>query len=96
MLLDNSRDQLPGGAFLSEQAERRRRFVLMLIVRATVVTALLGSTIFFNIQRGSPHLSGTQILLYAVVAFVYLLTLGYFIWLRLDYNCTTIIGDHYG
>ncbi len=63
-------------------AEQRRRFVVMLAVRAAVVTALLGSTVFFTVRSGRPAIAPTQLILYGLAAAVFALTLGYAVWLR--------------
>ncbi len=59
----------------------RGRMVLMLAVRFLVVTALLGSSLFFDIRSGK-ELSSSQWLLYYVVAGFYVMTLAYGLWLR--------------
>jgi two-component system sensor histidine kinase PilS (NtrC family) len=66
----------------ADEREQRRRFVLILYARAAVVTALFGSTLFFTLAGEDPKVSATQILLFAVVLLVYILTGGYLIWLR--------------
>ena len=66
----------------SNEAEQRRRFILLLTVRASVVSALLGSTIFFNIRSGLPGLSPTQLILYSLAGAVFFMTVGYAVWLR--------------
>jgi two-component system, NtrC family, sensor histidine kinase PilS len=62
--------------------ENRRRFTILLFSRAAIITALLGSTIFFNTRPSQPHFSTSQIMLYAIVAMVYLGTAGTYFWLR--------------
>jgi two-component system, NtrC family, sensor histidine kinase PilS len=62
--------------------ENRRRFVLLLYSRAVIITALLGSTIFFNSRSNLPLFSTSQILLYCIVAVVYLGTGGTLLWLK--------------
>ncbi len=62
--------------------EQRRRFYFLLIVRAAVVSALLGSSLFFNIRNGEFGLTLTNILLYALAVAVFALTVGYGIWLK--------------
>jgi two-component system sensor histidine kinase PilS (NtrC family) len=61
---------------------QRRQFMTVLVVRAVVFCALLGSTIFFNIRQGDPGLSGTQAILYVLAAIVLLVTVGYLLWLK--------------
>ena len=63
-------------------AEQRRRFILQLIFRGILVSALLGSTIFFNLKRGVSFGALTQLGLYGVVVAVYLMTAAYAVWLR--------------
>ncbi|MBW2700261.1 MAG: PAS domain-containing protein [Deltaproteobacteria bacterium] len=66
----------------AKAADRMRgRMVLMLAVRFLVVTALLGSSLFFDIRSGK-ELSSSQWLLYYVVAGFYVMTLAYGLWLR--------------
>lgn len=65
------------------EAEQRRRFVLLLVVRAAVITALLGSTLFFSLRAGPSGYSLTRIILYALAGAVFALTAGYAVWLRL-------------
>ncbi len=62
--------------------EQRRRFFFLLVVRAAVVTALLGSTLYFNIHSGHKGLTLTRVLLYALAAAVFVLTLVYGIWIK--------------
>ncbi len=62
--------------------EQRRRFVLILYARAAVVTALLGSTLFFSLGGDRPAIGMTQLLLFVVALVVYAMTAGYLIWLR--------------
>jgi two-component system sensor histidine kinase PilS (NtrC family) len=54
----------------------------MLAVRAAVVTALLASTLYFNIRSGLPGLSLTRVILYGLAAAVLILTVSYALWLR--------------
>jgi two-component system sensor histidine kinase PilS (NtrC family) len=69
---------------LQEQSviEQRGRFVLMLFARVAVITALLASTLFVDIRSIKEGFTNSQIVLYLVVAVVYLMTIGYFIWLK--------------
>lgn len=62
--------------------EQRRRLYFLLLVRAAVVTVLLGSTLFFNIRSGHLDLTPTRILLYALAVTVFALTLVYALWLK--------------
>ena len=66
---------------LSPDPRLRSRLALMLGVRFLVITALLGSSLFFDLRSGR-ELSGTQWLLYDVVAGFYVMTLLYGLWLR--------------
>jgi two-component system sensor histidine kinase PilS (NtrC family) len=66
----------------ADSAEQRRRLVLIIYVRAAVVTALFGSTVVFNLWGGRPGITVTQILLFCVVLTVYAITAGYLIWLK--------------
>ncbi|MBN2493561.1 MAG: hypothetical protein JXR96_03125 [Deltaproteobacteria bacterium] len=61
--------------------KQRGRFVLMMVVRALVVTALFASTLFFGLQREAPGVSRSEWILYASVGCVYALTLGYLLWI---------------
>ncbi len=65
------------------EAEQRRRFVLLLAVRAAVITALLGSTLFFSLRSGPSGYSLTRVILYGLAGAVFALTVGYAVWLRL-------------
>jgi len=66
----------------TDSSEQRRRFVLLLYSRAVIITALLGSTIFFNSRSNLPHFSTSQILLYCIVAVVYLGSGATLLWLK--------------
>jgi len=64
-------------------AEQRRRFVLLLAVRAAVITALLGSTLLFSMKGGTDWFSLTRVIMYGLAGAVFAMTGGYAIWLRL-------------
>jgi len=51
-------------------------------MRAEIISALLGSTIFFNSRSNLPLFSTSQILLYCIVAVVYLGTGVTLLWLK--------------
>ena len=57
---------------INSSTELRQRFVLLLTLRMGVMTALLGSTVFFNWKTDQPHFTISQILVYSVVSLVYL------------------------
>jgi len=60
----------------------RRRLLLLLGVRAAVVTALLGSTLFFALRDDRPGLASTQWIVFVLAGLVYLLSALYALWLR--------------
>ncbi len=66
----------------STDTGKRRRLLILLASRSVVMTTLLGSTIFFKLKAGVPGTSLTQIILYTTVVAVYLITGGYYLFLR--------------
>ena len=66
----------------NDEQNFRRRFYVLLYSRVAVITALLGSTIFFNLRSDESLLATSQLVLYSLVAVVYLGTTGTLAWLR--------------
>jgi len=62
--------------------EERRRFLVLLFSRAALISALLGSTIFFNLRSSLLFFSASQVMLYGIVAVVYLGTGASLLWLK--------------
>lgn len=62
--------------------EKRRQFLILLFSRVALISALLGSTIFFNLRGNLSFLSASQLMLYGIVAAVYLGTAASLVWLK--------------
>jgi two-component system, NtrC family, sensor histidine kinase PilS len=62
--------------------EKRRQFLVLLLSRVALISALFGSTIFFNMRSSLSFLSASQVMLYGIVAVVYLGTAASLLWLK--------------
>jgi two-component system sensor histidine kinase PilS (NtrC family) len=70
-------------AHVADAYEQRRRFVLVLGARLAVAIVLLIATVFLNLRSQRPVFSIDQVLLYGLVATIFLLTAVYLLFVRI-------------